>query len=144
MRSTATAQRIDRATESFSNFDQILKYSPSEIRQKIVELVGREKTAEANAICAAGLALYPKDENVLAMAGLIAATSEDWVLAETYLRELIHIQNDMGTAMTWLMLVRALRCQGKRLLALGEARKALVLFPRDSELSSIAMELEVK
>jgi len=91
---------------------ELSEFTASEFREAIAALVGDDKMGLADALCEAGLALYPTDPHILSMAGLMANLHQDWARAEDYLRQLIAIQGDpQVTEFTWNLLTRTLRCQ---------------------------------
>ena len=58
----------------------------------------------------AGLALYPESEDILAIASLMAMQRQDWGQAASLLRLLIDQQGINTTPYSYIMLIRALRC----------------------------------
>jgi hypothetical protein len=94
-------------------------------------LVTQNNIDLAQALAEAGLALYPRSEDILAIGGLLAMTREDWHLAIELLNDLITIQGDRTQPMTCQMLARALACN----LNLPEAKdvleQALKVWPQD-------------
>jgi uncharacterized protein HemY len=110
------------------------KYSPSDIRVGIQQLIISEETDLAQALADAGLALHPESEDLLAMGGLMALTQQNWIEAVHLLEQLLRVQGAQAPAMTYKMLVRALRCnldfaRAQRILAQGLAQ-----WPSDNEL----------
>jgi uncharacterized protein HemY len=110
------------------------KYSPADIRIGIQHLLSTQEMALAQALADAGLALHPDSEDLLAMAGLMALTQQNWTEAVQLLEQLLAVQGSAAPAMTYKMLVRALRCnldlaRAQRILAQGMAQ-----WPGDAEL----------
>ncbi len=110
------------------------KYSPSDIRIGIQQLISHDEMILAQALADAGLTLHPESEDLLAMAGLLALTQQNWTEAVQLLEQLLSVQAELAPAMTYKMLVRALRCnldlaRAQRILAQGLAR-----WPDDAEL----------
>ncbi len=110
------------------------KYSPADIRIGIQQLIANEQMALAQALMDAGLALHPESEDLLAMGGLMALTQQNWIEAVHLLEQLLEVQGPAAPAMTYKMLVRALRCnldlaRAQRILAQGLAQ-----WPADAEL----------
>jgi hypothetical protein len=104
-----------------------VKYSPSDIRHGIQQLINNNEMPLAQALADAGLALHPGSEDLLAMAGLMALTQQNWPEAVELLEELLQVQGALAPVMTYKMLVRALRCnldlaRAQRILAQGLAR----------------------
>ncbi len=122
---------------------ELSEFTASEFREAIAALVGDDKMGLADALCEAGLALYPTDPHILSMAGLMANLHQDWARAEDYLRQLIAIQGDpQVTEFTWNLLTRTLRCQCEPLEALHIARIGLTYHPHIADLQREAAELK--
>jgi uncharacterized protein HemY len=104
-----------------------VKYSPSDIRHGIQQLINHNEMPLAQALADAGLALHPDSEDLLAMAGLMALTQQNWSEAVELLEQLLQVQGTQAPVMTYKMLVRALRCnldlaRAQRILAQGLGR----------------------
>jgi len=122
---------------------ELSEFTASEFREAIAALVGDDKIGLADALCEAGLALYPTDPHILSMAGLMANLHQDWARAEDYLRQLIAIQGDpQVTEFTWNLLTRTLRCQCEPLEALHIARIGLTYHPHSADLQREAADLK--
>ncbi len=123
MRKFAEAKAIDVREAS--------RFTPVDFRLGIQWLVSEDQNDMAQALAEAGLALYPKSEDIRAIGGLLAMTREDWHLAIELLNDLIIIQGDRTQPMTCQMMARALACN----LNLPEARdvleQALKVWPQD-------------
>lgn len=111
------------------------RFSPAEIRQAISELVAYEHTDMADALCEAGLALYPSSEDILSIAALLSELRQDWETAEQHLTKLLELQDTNNQAMVWLHLIRVVRCQLDHRKALQLAREAIKKHPTDRDLS---------
>jgi uncharacterized protein HemY len=103
------------------------RYSPADIRIGIQQLIQNDEMPLAQALADAGLALHPDSEDLLAMSGLMALTQENWAEAVQLLEHLLQVQEPHAPAMTYKMLVRALRCnldlaRAQRILAQGLAQ----------------------
>ena len=98
------------AVGSLLNTTLIKHFTPGEIRETIQQLVATEQLDLANALGDAGLSLYPESEDILAITGLLAMTNQDWPLAVELIDELMQIQGERTPAFTFVMMVRALRC----------------------------------
>ncbi len=110
------------------------KYSPADIRIGIQQLIQNDEMPLAQALADAALALHPDSEDLLAMAGLMALTQQNWAEAVQLLEHLLQVQDSQAPAMTYKMLVRALRCnldlaRAQRILAQG-----LTQWPADADL----------
>ena len=128
MRQVAAAQSLDMG--------QVSRFEPADFRLGIQWLVSQDRIDLALALADAGLSLYPKSEEVLAIAGLLAMTREDWPLSIELLNELLEVQQDKAQPMTYHMLARAYCCN----LDLAEARqvlaRGLIVWPDDATLLS--------
>jgi hypothetical protein len=119
-----------------STGEVVSKYSPDEIRQTISRLVREDNSDMAFALGEAGLALYSKSEDMLAICGLLAMLREDWVYAVTLLNELLVIQGDMAPVTTHLMFIRSLRCALEPAAALSAVMIAHEQYPNHPELEA--------
>lgn len=119
--------------ESF-NLQEASRFSPAEFREGVQWLVVNDQEDMAQALADAGLALYPESEDILAIAGLLAMTRQDWPLAIELLHDLMAVQKDEVQPTTCMMLARALACN----LDLAQAREvldqALRIWPFDETL----------
>ena len=120
--------------EQSLNLKEVSRFTPVDFRLGIQYLVAQDKPDLAQALAEAGLALYPLSEDILAIAGLLAMTVENWSLAIELLQDLCEVQQDGVQAMTYHMLARALCCN----LDLAEAhqviRQGLLAWPGDATL----------
>lgn len=114
--------------------DVVSKYSPSEIRETISQLVGEDRLDLASALGEAGLALYPQSEDILAISGLMAMLQEDWEAAVGHLNELVVLQGDAAPITSHLMFIRALRCALEPAAALSAVMLAHEQYPNHPEL----------
>ena len=106
-----TEEAIKQATiGKMMTSQEVSSYSPQEIREAISGLVAEHKTILAEALVEAGLALYPESEDILAIASLMAMQRQDWAQASSLLRSLIEQQGVNATPYSYIMLIRALRC----------------------------------
>ena len=109
-------------------------YSPADIRVGIQALAAQGRMELAQALSDAGLTLYPESEDLLAMAGLMALTRGDWGDAIALLEQLLHHQGQAAPAMTYRMLVRALRCNLEPARAQRVLWQGLQVWPEDAGL----------
>ena len=121
---------------------EVSQFTAAEIREAISTLVAADKLSLADALCEAGLSLYPGDENILAMAALMANLHQDYARSEEYTRELIEVQKGQATEFTWNLLVRVLRCQAEPVEALAMVKAGLLQHPRSEDLLREKKELE--
>jgi hypothetical protein len=130
------------ATGGLLNAQAIKRFSPSEIREAIQSLVATEQIELANALGDAGMSLYPHSEDILAITGLLALMNQDWPLAVELLGELMEIQGSNTPPFTYVMMVRALRCNLDPMRALEVARHGLMLYPGQLELLAEKLSLD--
>ena len=116
------------------NLKEVSRFSAVDFRLGIQWLVAEEKPELAQALADAGLALFPLSEDILAIAGLLAMTRQDWPLAIELLQDLFSLQKDRVQPMTCQMLARALACN----LDIAEAHQvldqAMKLWPNNPDL----------
>ena len=124
------------------NSQVIKRFSPAEIREAIQSLVATEQIELANALGDAGLSLYPNSEDILAITSLLAMMNQDWSLAVELIDELMVIQVTNTPPFTYVMLVRALRCNLDPARALQVARDGLALYPQQVELLAEKLALD--
>ena len=124
------------------NTTLIKRFTPGEIRETIQQLVATEQLDLANALGDAGLSLYPHSEDILAITGLLAMMNQDWPLAVELIDELMAIQGANTPPFTYVMLVRALRCNLDPARALQVARDGLALYPQQVELLAEKLALD--
>jgi hypothetical protein len=130
------------AAGSLLNAQAITRFSPAEIRETIQQLVANEQLDLANALGDAGLSLYPHSEDILAITGLLAMINQDWPLAVELIGELMEIQGDKTPAFTFVMMVRALRCNFDPHRALEVVKQGLALYPAQVELLAEKLSLD--
>ena len=124
------------------NAQAIKRFSPAEIRETIQSLVATEQLELANALGDAGMSLYPNSEDILAITSLLAMMNQDWPLAVELIDELMAIQGANTPPFTYVMLVRALRCNLDPARALQIAREGLALYPQQIELLAEKLALD--
>lgn len=112
----------------------IKRFSAQEIRETIQVLVASEQIDMALALGDAGLAIYPNSEDMLAICGLLAVMQQDWPTAVELLQELVTLQGPNIQPFTYVMLVRALRCNLDPAGALRVANQGLQYYPEQLEL----------
>jgi len=122
--------------------DYIKRFSPSEIREAIQTLVATEQIDLACALGDAGMSIHPHSEDMLAINGLLALMQQNWSLAVEMLDELMQIQGPNTQAFTYVMMVRALRCNLDPARALHVTRAGLQAFPNQIELVAESLALE--
>jgi hypothetical protein len=124
------------------NAQAIQRFSPAEIRETIQSLVATEQFELANALGDAGMSLHPHSEDILAITSLLAMMNQDWPLAVELMDELMAIQGSNTPPFTYVMLVRALRCNLDPMRALAVAREGLALYPEQLELQAELLSLD--
>ena len=124
------------------NAQAIQRFSPTEIRETIQSLVATDQLDLANALGDAGMSLHPHSEDILAITSLLAMMNQDWSLAVELIDELVAIQGANAQPFTYVMLVRALRCNLDPVRALEVARQGLAAYPDQVELAAEKMALD--
>lgn len=122
--------------------DLLKRFSPVDIRETIQSLVATDQMNLANALGDAGLAIYPRSEDILAITSLLAMANQDWPLAVELMDELMEIQGNNVQPFTYVMMVRALRCNVDPARAIMVARKGLEKYPSQIELQAEKLALE--
>jgi hypothetical protein len=130
------------AVGSLLNAQTIQRFSPAEIRETIQSLVATEQLELANALGDAGMSLHPHSEDILAITSLLAMMNQDWPLAVELMDELVEIQGANTPPFTYVMLVRALRCNLDPVRALAVARQGLAAYPDQVELVAEKLSLD--
>jgi hypothetical protein len=128
--------------ESTFEAQWIKRYTPAEIRETIQSLVTSDQTDLAYALGDAGLAIYPDSEDILAITGLLALMRQDWPVAVELLTQLREQQGQQTPLFTFVMLVRALRCNLEHAQALAVAHEGLAIHPGQLELVAEKLALE--
>lgn len=122
--------------------EQIKRFTPGEIREAIQSLVATEQLELAYALGSAGMSIHPHSEDMLAINGLLALIQQDWEMAVEFLQELMDIQGENTQAFTYVMMVRALRCNLDPAKALQVVRQGLKAYPEQLELVAESLSLE--
>ena len=115
---------------------EVSRFKPAEIREAIQTLVTEGKDGLAIALGDAGLSLYPDSEDILAITGLLALMRQEWSLAVELMDQLRDVQNDKTPPFTYVMLVRALRCNLDPVRALEMVNEGLAKYPDQIELAA--------
>jgi len=115
---------------------EVSRFKPAEIREAIQTLVTEGKDGLAIALGDAGLSLYPDSEDILAITGLLALMRQEWSLAVELMDQLRDVQQDKTPPFTYVMLVRALRCNLDPLRALEVVNEGLAKYPDQIELAA--------
>ena len=118
------------------------RFSPTEILETIQSLVATEQLELANALGDAGLAIYPHSEDILAITSLLAMVNQDWQLAVELLDQLIEMQGNRVKSFTYVMMIRALRCNLDPARAMIVARQGLAIYPNQYELLAEKLSLD--
>ena len=121
---------------------EIQRFTPAEIRETIQSLVATEQLELANALGDAGLSLHPHSEDMLAITSLLAMMNQDWPLAVELMDDLMEVQGGKAQPFTFVMLVRALRCNLDPERALLIARQGLDMYPGQVELLAEKLSLD--
>lgn len=120
----------------------ISRFKPAEIRESIQQLVATEQIDLAHALGDAGMSLYPDSEDMLAINGLLAVMRQEWSVAVEYLTALAELQGEQTQPFTYVMLVRALRCNLEPARALEMTLKGLTAYPNQLELVAEKLALD--
>ena len=115
---------------------EVSRFQPAEIREAIQTLVTEGKDGLAIALGDAGLSLYPDSEDILAITGLLALMRQEWSLAVELMDQLRDVQQDKTPPFTYVMLVRALRCNLDPVRALEVVNQGLAKYPDQVELAA--------
>ena len=127
---------LSQAARGTMSIDGVVsEFTPAEIRQTIADLVARNELQLANALSDAGISLYPKSEDILAISALLAEIQRDWANAEQLLEQLIEAQQQVSTPFAWRHLIRVQRCHFEPAKALRSALKAIGHHPNDADLA---------
>lgn len=121
---------------------QVSKFSAEEIRQTIASLVSGGHMDSADPLSAAGLSLYPDSEDILAISALLSEIKLNWKTAEELLSHLMTVQGDKVKPVTWLHLIRVIRCQSEFGRALLKAKQAVAACPNDPSLQDEFLSLQ--
>ena len=113
---------------------ELSRFSPSEVRQAIADLVAQDRMDLAQALGDAGFSLYPQSNDILAICALLAEARQDWVAAEDLLAKLILQQAGSTPVTTWQHYIRVLRCLCELPAALQIVEVALQHYPNDDVL----------
>jgi predicted Zn-dependent protease len=145
-------QHLSQALQAFQrdqafNASDISEFSPADFRHGIQWLLSENLADLAQALADAGLSLHPHSEDILAMAGLLAMTREDWPLAVELLQDLYTVQGDNAPPMSYQMLARACFCNLDRAEAARVLTTGLQYWPQDAmlleELSCLGPEFNL-
>ena len=135
---------LSQAVQGTMSMDGLVsEFTPAEIRQTIADLVSRNQLTLANALSDAGLSLYPKSEDILAISALLYEMQADWQNAEQLLEQLVTVQGGLATPMVWRHLIRVQRCHCEPGKALQSAKQAASQYPHDTDLAQELSELQV-
>jgi uncharacterized protein HemY len=121
---------------------EVSRFKPAEIREAIQSLVSEGKDALAIALGDAGLSLYPESEDILAITGLLSLMRQEWAQAVDLIESLRAIQGENTPPFTYVMLVRALRCNLEPVRALAVANEGLKKYPDQIELTAESLILQ--
>ena len=108
---------------------EVSRFTPDQIRQTIAELVAQNRVDLADALSAAGLSLYPDNEEILAISALLAEMRQDWLTAGQLLQQLIEVQDGRSPVSTWQHWIRVLRCLVEPAAAMHAVDCALQIYP---------------
>ena len=115
---------------------EVSDFTPIDFRVGVQWLVAQNNPHLAQALAEAGLSLYPDSEDILAITGLLALMRQEWSLAVELMDQLRDVQNDKTPPFTYVMLVRALRCNLDPVRALEVVNQGLAKYPDQVELAA--------
>lgn len=121
--------------------EQASAHTPSQVREAIAHWVAQDRMDLAQALAAAGVALYPDSQDILAMMALLAEVEGDWAQAQQSLEHLIEVQGEQATAEAFHHLVRVMRCRQAYYPALRTVQRGLALHPQQASLQQAHDEL---
>jgi len=104
--------------------------------------VATEQIELASALGDAGMSIYPRSEDMLAINSLLAMVNQSWQEAVELMDELMDQQKDKTPPFTFVMMVRALRCNLEPARALEVVRRGLALYPEQLELMAEKLALD--
>ena len=113
---------------------EVSDLTPAQIRESIQWLVAKDQVEEAHKFVKKSLALFPDNEEVLAIGSLVSVVRQDWQEAVLLLKKLYLIQGDRTAALTYQLHIRALRCNFQLDQALDMAKNGLCRFPENLEI----------
>ena len=88
------------------------------------------------------MSIYPHNEDMLAINSLLAMVNQSWQEAVELMDELMATQGDKTPPFTFVMMVRALRCNLEPARALEIVRKGMSLYPGQLELMAEKLALD--
>lgn len=110
--------------------------SPTEIRMDIQKLMQQNQMELAQALGDAGLALYPDNDEMLAMGALLAVSRGDWTEGRDLLSQLQTQQGDAAPATSYWLRARCERCLGQDDEARAQLEQGLRMHPGSAELQA--------
>lgn len=132
--------QLSQALMSEASFGRMLsdrevsRFSATEIREAIADLVVQDRMDLASALGDAGISLYPDSEDMLAMVALLAESRQDWTTAEEMLAKLLLKQGGNAPVASWQHYIRVLRCLCEWQSALMITERALEFYPGNPDL----------
>lgn len=134
MSQAAPSTSVASPYEHVCSAEQATAFTASQIREAIAHWVSQGRMDHAEALVAAGLALHPDSQDILAMGALLAEVNQDWATAQDCIERLMAVQGEDAPVATWHHLVRVLRCRQAYYKAFVHASRALERFPDHAEL----------
>jgi tetratricopeptide (TPR) repeat protein len=123
---------------------EVSRFSATEIREAIADLVVQGRMDLANALGDAGISLYPDSEDMLAMVALLAESRQDWTAAEELLAKLLLKQGAAAPVASWQHYIRVLRCLCEWQAAILIMGRALEFYPGNPALMAELQSLEAQ
>lgn len=128
MTHAATSQVAASRYEQVCSAEQASSFTAAEIREAIAYWVGQDRLDIADALVAAGMSMYPRSEDILAIGALLAEINQDWAQAQDCLVQLLALQGQRATAESHYHLVRVMRCRGAFFSAYRAAQRGVAQY----------------
>lgn len=119
----------------------VARLSPGEIRLVCQDLISQGHETLAMAVGEAAFLLYPDDQEILSITALMCVMDQDWPNAIQRMSALLQIQGVQAQEFTYVMLVRAQRCDLDPAGALKTAMAGIQRYPASADLLKEVSEL---
>lgn len=116
----------------------IQRYTSDEIIQTIKNLMGQsEYKLLSRALGEAGLAIYPNEEEMLAINALMATMDKNWDQVFEWMKPLLEMRGNKNNCHSYIVFVNALLHRLDYEAAWRTVNEALTKFPEDKQLQSL-------
>jgi len=120
----------------------IQRFSSSEILQTIKGLMGQAQYKQlSRALGEAGLAIYPKDEELLTINSLMAMLDKNWDQVFEWMKTLMDLRGDKNSSNSYVIFVNALINRLDYDAAWGTLNEALKKFPENQQLQTLQLKI---